>query len=69
MKVQEFIRVTSSDEITILDGEEQHDYFLDHSDVSEILNNYGNREVYIITATGKDQVEIILCKDFNENGK
>ena len=62
MKVRDFIQVTSSDEVTIIDGENSNVYVLDHTDVSEILNDFGNREVYIITATGEDQVEIIVKK-------
>lgn len=62
MKVRDFIQVTSSDEVTIIDGENSNVYVLDHTDVSEILSDFGNREVYIITATGEDQVEIIVKK-------
>lgn len=62
MKVQDFIHVTSSEIVTILDGAESKEYVLDHSNVSDILNDYGDREVYIITATGEDQVEIIVKK-------
>lgn len=68
MKVQDFIHVTSSENVTIIDGANSKFYNLDHSNVSDILNDYGDRDVYIITATGEDQVEIIVKKKEDSNG-
>ena len=63
MTVRDFIMVSSADIVTIIDGEKQDEFCLDHTDVSGILQAYGHRLVYIISATGEDQMEIIIQKE------
>ena len=60
MTVSEFIAVSTAGNVMVIDQSETRMY--DADTVNTLISKYGSRDIYLITPTAEDHIELILKK-------